>query len=317
MRPAGGGHRSTPVLLAMIKQGTLRGVEVKCTLDTGATRTVVAADMVRRLGLATTASSARLYTAKAGERMECGRQASFHMRTRTADGRPGPLITVEALDSKDLTYEVLVSWHDLIRLGVLSSTFPAVDVAQVRKVESVDGLREELMGDFPDVPSDFLSKDMGVKGDPMSIRFKEGVSFSPFRVTRCRHQVPLHMKDKADALLADLEMKGVLRLLECDETTENLFRGHIVPKPGGKGVRLVTDYTPINPYIERLVHPFPSPDIVFQSKGKDSKVVREVGRLAWVLPDPARAGEPEADCFPPAPGSVLLQGGPDGPQPQR
>ncbi len=34
---------------------------------------------------------------------------------------------------------------------------------------------------------------------------------------------------------------------------------------------LVTDYTPINPYIERPVHHFPSPDIVFQSVGKDSK----------------------------------------------
>ncbi len=34
---------------------------------------------------------------------------------------------------------------------------------------------------------------------------------------------------------------------------------------------MVTDYTLINPYIERPVHPFPSPDIVFQSVGKDSK----------------------------------------------
>ena len=62
----------------------------------------MAADMVCRLGLATTASYARLYTPKAGERMECNRQASFHMRACTADGRPGPLIVVEALVSKDL-----------------------------------------------------------------------------------------------------------------------------------------------------------------------------------------------------------------------
>ena len=51
------GHRSTPVLRAMIKQGTMRGVEIKCTPDTGASRTVVAAHMVCRLGLTTTASS--------------------------------------------------------------------------------------------------------------------------------------------------------------------------------------------------------------------------------------------------------------------
>ncbi len=269
VRSAAGGSRSTPVLRAILRQGPVNAT-IRCTPDTGATRTVVAADMVRRLGLATTASSARLYTAKAGERMECSRQASFYMRAHTEDGRPGPQVLVEALVSRDLTDEVLVSWHDLMRLGILSSTFPAVDVAQVRKVESADSLWEELLGDFPDMLSDFLSKDMRVKGEPMRIRLKEGVSFSPFWVTRCR-QVPLHMKDEADALLTDLEQKGVLGRLECDETTDNLFRGHFVPKPGGKGVRLVTDYTPINPYIERPVHPFPSPDIVFQSVGKDSK----------------------------------------------
>ncbi len=38
-------------------------MEIKCTQDTGAIRTVGAVDTVRRLWLATTASSARLYTA--------------------------------------------------------------------------------------------------------------------------------------------------------------------------------------------------------------------------------------------------------------
>ncbi len=76
----------------------------------------MAADMVRRLGLITTAPTARLYTAKAGERMECSQQAFFHMRARTIDGRPGPLIVVDAIISKDLTDEVLVSWHELICL---------------------------------------------------------------------------------------------------------------------------------------------------------------------------------------------------------
>ncbi len=188
------------------------------------------------------------------------------MKACTEDGRLGPKVLEEALVSRDLSDKVLVSWHDLIRFGVLSTTFPAVDAAQVQKVESVEGLREKLLGDFPDVLSDHLSKDMRVKGEPMSICFKDGVSFSPFRVTRCR-QVPLHMKGEADTLLEDLEQKR----LECDKTMENLFRGHFIPKPGGKGVRLVTDYSPINPYIEKQVHPFPSPDIVFQSLGKDSK----------------------------------------------
>ncbi len=61
------------------------------------------------MGLATMAS------------MECSRQASFYMRARTEDDRPGPQVLVEALVSRDLADEVLVSWHDLIRLGVLST----------------------------------------------------------------------------------------------------------------------------------------------------------------------------------------------------
>ena len=77
------------------------------------------------------------------------------------------------------------------------------------------------MGDFPDVLSNYLSKDMRVKGKPMNIKFTGGAEFTTFKVSRCR-QVPLHIKGDADALLADLEENGVLRRFDCDETTENL-----------------------------------------------------------------------------------------------
>ncbi len=56
---------------------------------------------------------------------------------------------------------------------------------------------------------------MRVKGELMCICFEEGVLFLIFRVTR-RHQMLLHMKDEADALLVDLEQKGVLGRLERD-----------------------------------------------------------------------------------------------------
>ncbi len=35
---AAGSHLSTPVLHAMIKQGTMQGLEIKCTPDMGAMR---------------------------------------------------------------------------------------------------------------------------------------------------------------------------------------------------------------------------------------------------------------------------------------
>ncbi len=45
-------------------------------------------------------------------------------------------------------------------------------------------------------------------------------------------------------------------------------------------------------------------------------MVCEVGRLARVLPDPSRVGEPEVDCISRAPGAILLQDGSDGSQSQ-
>ena len=168
VRAAASSFCSIPVLWATLQQGAVLAA-IRYTQDTGAARTVVVAETAHWLGLATTASSARLYTAKAVERMECSRQASFYVRARTEDGRPGPKVMVEALVSKALMDKVLVSWHDLIRLGVLSTTFPAVDTVQVRKVESANSLREELLGAFPNVLSDYLSKDMRMKGEPMCI----------------------------------------------------------------------------------------------------------------------------------------------------
>ena len=38
-----------------------------------------------------------------------------------------------------------------------------------------------------------------------------------------------------------------------------------VPKPDGKRVRLVTDYTKLNRYVKRPVHPFPSVQDIVQS----------------------------------------------------
>ncbi len=63
------------------------------------------------------------------------------------------------------------------------------------------------------------------------------------------------------------------------------------------------------------MYPFPSPDIVFQSVGKDLKW-SEAGRLARLLQDPFRAREPEVDSVSLASGAVLLPGGSEDPQPQ-
>ena len=60
------------------------------------------------------------------------------------------------------------------------------------------------------------------------------------------------MRSKADKLVEGLIKKEVLGRISSDFTSDNLFRGSIVLKPGpGEpedcDVRLVTDYTPHQP----------------------------------------------------------------------
>ncbi len=87
------------------------------------------------------------------------------------------------------------------------------------------------MRDFLDVLSDYFSKDMRVKGEPMNIKFKEGAEFTPCKVSKCC-QVPLHSKEDDDAVLANFK--------DINKATDNLLQGHFVTMPKGHLVRPVT-----------------------------------------------------------------------------
>ncbi len=140
--------------------------------------------------------------------------------------------------------------------------------AQGHHFRAPEQIQAQLFANFPDVLPDQLSNKMRVKGDPIKICFKEGISPKPIKIFTTR-PVPLHMKVATDQLIEDLLQKGVIDRLPPNTVTKDLFRGHFVEKPGG-GVRLITDYTPANPYIERPVHPFPAPDITVQSVAADA-----------------------------------------------
>ncbi len=203
--------------------------------------------------------------------MECSRRVEFQARVDEG-GQLGPSATIDALVSRDLKDEVLISWHDLKKLGVLPDGFPAV-LAYARAVAATgsrDVKVEDLYKEYEDVLRDTLPPGQRVKeGSPMSIKFRPGVHVIPKKRLTMR-PVPLHMQESADALLKDLMDEDVLGKLDENTVTEWLHRSHFVLKPHGR-VRLVTDFIAMNEYIEQLVHPFPSPDAVFQSIKPTSK----------------------------------------------
>ena len=68
--------------------------------------------------------------------------------------------------------------------------------------------------------------------------------------------IPLRFQEAANSEIAKYIASGIIA--PCDSPTEWCSPAFFVPKGDGKRVRLVTDYTKLNKFVVRPVHPFPS-----------------------------------------------------------
>ena len=84
----------------------------------------------------------------------------------------------------------------------------------------------------------------------------------PFRISVAR-QIPLRFTAPAEAAINNLLENGII--VRCQEPTDWCSPGFFVPKSDGKSVRLVTDYTKLNSFVQRQVHPFPSVNDIVQA----------------------------------------------------
>ena len=163
-----------------------------------------------------------------------------------------------ALVSSDVNYNLLVAWHDIQFINVLSPNFPACVSATMS-----ESVKEEIVGEFPEVFRDTLTeKPMRVP----EIELRENAV--PYCITNPR-QVPLRYQDSVSKMLDDLVSSKIIaketRPAEC------CLPAFFVPKPDGAKVRLFKDYTKLNKYAKRPVHPFPSVDDIVQSIPAGSK----------------------------------------------
>ena len=75
--------------------------------------------------------------------------------------------------------------------------------------------------------------------------------------------IPLRFQEPANAEISKYIASGII--VTCDKPTEWCSPAFFVPKGDGKHVRLVTDYTKLNRFVVRPVHPFPSVSVIIQS----------------------------------------------------
>ena len=165
------------------------------------------------------------------------------------------------LVATDMTHPVLLSWHDMIKLVIIPASFPWPTAASVES-----SVREQILSAFPSVFSD----ELGVKpmnSEKVHLHLKDNAI--PYRVSAAR-QIPLRFKEPAEACVKELLNKGVIT--PCHEPSEWCSPGFFVVKPDGKNVRMVTDFTKLNSYVQRPVHPFTCVSEILQSIPSDAKV---------------------------------------------
>ena len=110
----------------------------------------------------------------------------------------------------------------------------------------------------------------------MTIELDTSQTIIPKKVQNSQ-KLPVHWEAKADAMIKQLLKDDIIE--EVHENTSNwVSPAFFVPKQNGK-LRLVTDFTKLNQYIKRQVHPFPSTMDIMQKFPAGSKYFTKLDTL--------------------------------------
>ena len=130
-------------------------------------------------------------------------------------------------------------------------------------------LKTQLLHEFKDVISDTLPEKPAC-GKPMKIHLKAG-TITPTKVLTAR-KVPLHWEGPARRVIDKALADGIIT--KVDGPTDWISPAFFVDKrvPGETCLRLVTDFTGLNKYVLRPVHPFPSSQEIISGLNPRSRV---------------------------------------------
>lgn len=258
--------RSTP--LADVTFHLESGVKVQMTVlpDTGATDSIVSALLMKQKGVEVDTTRKCRIVAANGSRMRCF--GVVELRAEWA----GRKANVTAYVSPD-TREFILSWHDMIALGMIPESFPlpksnfsqtckvlkavnfAVECGEDPNTKSIELWKNQIISDFADVFNS-TSSFKPMSGAPMHIHLKDMGDERPTHVTTAR-PISYAYQDDAKKELDYMDKMDVTE--DADEPSEWVSPFLVVPKPNGQGVRIVIDYRGLNRFVRRPEHPFPSP----------------------------------------------------------
>ena len=193
-------------------------------------------------------------------------EGTMRINCKTASGESAD---IRAISTPAIDEDMLISFKDLETLQRIPIGFPNTVVKQCNcheKARTVATATIPLEEEFKDIISDELNpKPMNCS--PMKIELIAGATPSKNMYTK---RVPLPFEKEAEKVLQDLIDKGVItRVYKPSIWCHPAF---FLPKPDGKRVRLVTDYTGINRFVKRPVHPFPAVRDILQAIPTNAKI---------------------------------------------
>jgi hypothetical protein len=122
--------------------------------DTGCTQALVSADVASRQGLAVDTRSCKIVRAVNGQKLDCLGTVTFDIDFQ------GKSTEVVALVSSSIANEVLLSWQDLQKLGVIDPDFPnigareaviSVGYSTIRTEQKARGVVAQMVEEFSSV----------------------------------------------------------------------------------------------------------------------------------------------------------------------
>ena len=146
---------------------------------------------------------------------------------------------------------------------------------KLKELHVVNKLKEALVTEFKDVLTSALPKEAMVGGF-MDIHLNDRVDVPPTKVTTAR-PVPLHFRKEADEVIEKALVEGIIA--RVTQPTTWCSPAFFVRKPNG-GLRLVTDFTGLNKWVHRPIHPFPAPHSIVSGLDPSSRVIAKLDALS-------------------------------------
>ena len=161
-----------------------------------------------------------------------------------------------------------------------NENFPAqIQEVHAAEQELYESSRSLIINKFQETLSDDLNPNpMEIPGKSMHIYLQPNAVPNSISIARF---VPLRMQRAANQVISDLLKKQVIT--KVNKPTPWCAPGFFVPKPNGTSVRLVTDYTKLNKFVKRPIHPFPSATEIMQSIPEDAIFFCKTRCSPWLL----------------------------------